>query len=324
MGLLSALRDRVLDASIFLSFDRSGFRRHAGDFDPADLQVDLSGRRVLVTGANAGLGRAATDALAGLGAEVWLLCRSEERGRRAAEAVRRGTGSGAVRLEIVDVADLASVRAFAGRLGERPVHALVHNAGVLPPERRITDDGLELTWATHVVGPFLLTRLLVPNLRAAGPTGGGRVVFVTSGGMYTRRLNLSDLDWRQRSYDGVIAYAESKRAQVVLTELWAERLEGQGVDVNAVHPGWADTPGVRDSLPRFWRLTRNRLRTPRQGADTIVWLVAAERPAGTTGELFFDRRPVPTHLLPWTRESAGDRRELWETCRRQAGGGEKP
>lgn len=316
MSLFRRGWDHFADASIFFSFDRSGFERHARRFDPADLDVDLAGRRVLVTGANSGLGEAAVRALAELGAEVWLLCRSEERGRRAREAVRRTTGNDAARLKLVDLASLASIRAFADRLGQRPVHALVHNAGVLPEEREMSGDGLELTWAVHVVGPHLLTALLLPNLRAAA---GARVVFVTSGGMYTRRLNLSDVGWRQRDYDGVVAYAESKRAQVVLTRLWAERLPDQGIDVNAMHPGWADTPGVRRSLPRFWRLTRHRLRTPAQGADTIVWLVAAERPAGTTGALVFDRRQVPERLLPWTRESAEERRELWEMCQRQAG-----
>lgn len=316
MSLLRRGWDRLADASIVFSFDRSGFERHARGFDPADLDVDLAGRRVLVTGANSGLGLAAVRALAALGAEVWMLCRSARRGRRAREDVRRATGNDTVRLELVDLASLGSVRAFAERLGELPVHALVHNAGVLPEERRLSDDGLELTWAVHVVGPHLLTALLLPNLRAAA---GARVVFVSSGGMYTRRLDLPDVAWEERSYDGVVAYAESKRAQVVLGGLWAARLADEGIDVNAMHPGWADTPGVRRSLPRFWRLTRNRLRTPAQGADTLVWLVAAEPVAGTTGSLFFDRRAVSEHLLPWTGESAEQRRALWRLCDRQTG-----
>lgn len=321
-ALLSKLTDRVLDASIYFSFDRSGFERHARDFDPEDLEVDLSGKRVLVTGANSGIGRAASEHLAELGAEVWLLCRDEERGREALEELRSSTGirsttdTDTLRLELIDLADLASVRRFAARLGERPVHALVHNAGALLGERRITDDGLEVTWATHVVGPFLLTRLLVPNLEAGAPS---RIVHVTSGGMYTRRLDLSDLGWEERDFDGFVAYAQAKRAQVVLNGLWAERPDGSRIDVNAMHPGWVDTPGVRQSLPRFWRFTKDRLRTPRQGADTLVWMVAAEHLEGTTGKLFFDRREVSEHLLPWTREGEDERRDLWELCREQAG-----
>ena len=119
------------------------------------------------------------------------------------------------------MSDLGAVREAAARLSSGPVDVLVHNAGVLPDERVETADGLELTFATHVVGPFLLTRLLRGSSRSR-PTG--RVIWVSSGGMYTRRLNLEDPNWTRRDYDGVIAYAETKRAQVVLAELWAEEL----------------------------------------------------------------------------------------------------
>ena len=307
--------DRLLDASIYFSFDRSGFLRHQKRFEPSDLEVDLSNKRILITGANSGLGRSAAHQLAALGAEVWLLCRSEERGRQALEDIRFATGNERVQLRLVDLADLASIRAFAEDLGETPVDVLIHNAGVLPLERRESVDGLELTWATNVVGLFLLTDLLRPNLRAAAPS---RVVIVTSGGMYTQRLDLTDTPWQEREFDGVVAYAQTKRAEVILTEQWAERLREDGVTVNSMHPGWADTPGVRESLPKFWKFTKNRLRSPRQGSDTIVWLAACERIEDVTGKLFFDRREVDTHLLPGTRESEEDRERLWSLCREQA------
>ena len=311
--------DRLLDASIFFSFDRSGFLRHREDFEAGDLEVDLTSKRILVTGANSGLGRSCAHSLAALGAEVGLLCRSRERGERALEDIRFATGNTRVFLELVDVSSLDSVRQLARRLGDAPVDVLIHNAGVLPPERRLTDDGLELTWATNVVGPFLLTELLLPSLRRSPAA---RVVNVTSGGMYTQRLDLEDVYWARKDFDGVVAYAQTKRAEVVLTEMWAERLRDDRIDVNSMHPGWADTPAVREALPRFWRLTKDRLRSPRQGADTMVWLAACESLQGETGKLFFDRREVEAHLLPGTRESDDDRRRLWEMCRRQAGLGE--
>ncbi|MEM1201860.1 MAG: SDR family NAD(P)-dependent oxidoreductase [Acidobacteriota bacterium] len=312
------LKDSLLDRSIYFSFDRTGFERHAKRFDPADLDVDLTGRRCLVTGANSGLGKATALALAPLGAAVWLLCRSEERGTAAQGDIETATGT-APRLEIVDVASRASVGGFVERLGDLPVHVLVHNAGILPDTRRETEDGLEATWATNVMGPFLLTWLLAPNLRLGANDGGARVINITSGGMYTQKLDLDDVDWLERKFDGVTAYAQTKRAEVILTELWADRFAGTGVDVNSMHPGWADTPAVQQSLPRFWRFTRDRLRSPRQGSDTIVYLAAAPRLRGTTGAFFFDRRPAPTHAFPWTRERAADRRELWLLCSRQAG-----
>jgi NAD(P)-dependent dehydrogenase (short-subunit alcohol dehydrogenase family) len=193
------------------------------------------------------------------------------------------------------------------------VDVLVHNAGVLPDHRVETRDSLELTLATHVVGPFLLTRLLRPRLLESKD---GRVIWVSSGGMYTRRLSLEDPNWKQRDYDGVRAYAETKRAQVVLAELWAEDLAGSPVVVNSMHPGWADTPAVQSSLPRFHRLTRNILRTPAEGADTVVWLAASPAEGALSGRFFFDREPRRTHLLPFTRESEADRRALWALCER--------
>jgi NAD(P)-dependent dehydrogenase (short-subunit alcohol dehydrogenase family) len=303
---------RVVDPFIVSSFDRTGFRIHSLTFRPEDLDVDLSNRRCVVTGANSGIGYETALALADLGAEVVLLCRNPERGEQAVERIRTQTGNARVLLEIVDMSNLASVRAAAARLAAAPVDVLVHNAGVLPDERIETPDGLELTLATHVVGPFLLTRLLRASLEKSPEA---RVVWVSSGGMYTRRLQLEDPNWTRRDYDGVIAYAETKRAQVVLSELWAEELRGSPIAVNAMHPGWADTPAVKSSLPRFHRITRNILRTPAEGADTVVWLAACPS-LRSTGRFFFDREERRTHLLPFTRETERDRRALWRLCER--------
>jgi dehydrogenase/reductase SDR family protein 12 len=302
---------RVVDPFIVSSFDRTGFRIHSLTFRPEDLDVDLSGRRCLVTGANSGIGFETSLALADLGAEVVLLCRNAERGASAAERIREQTGNDRVSVEVIDMSDLSSVRAAAERLSESAVDVLVHNAGVMSDERTETADGLELTFATHVAGPFLLTHLLRDRL-AKSPDA--RVVWVSSGGMYTRQLELEDPAWTKRDYDGVIAYAETKRAQVVLAEMWSEALRGSGVSVNAMHPGWADTPSVESSLPRFHRLMQHVLRSPAEGADTVVWLAACPDLAETTGAFFFDRAERQTHLLPWTKESEEGRRELWSLC----------
>lgn len=306
----------VLDATIVFSFDRTGFRVHSLAFRSADLEVDLAGRVCLITGANSGLGRASAEGLARLGAEVWLLCRNADRAAEAAAAIRRATGSRRVKTAQIDVANLASVRAFAASFPRERVDVLVHNAGVLPARRSLTSEGLELTFATHVVGPFLLTHLLVPKLEAAAAA---RVIHVSSGGMYTQRLDLERLPGRRGRFDGVIAYAQSKRAEVILAELWAERLADRGVMVHSMHPGWADTPAVRSSIPRFHRLMRPLLRTPAEGADTIVWLAACPRIPGASGRFFFDRRARRTHLVPWTRETPEDRAGLWQLCTRFAG-----
>jgi NAD(P)-dependent dehydrogenase (short-subunit alcohol dehydrogenase family)/peroxiredoxin len=303
----------LADPTIVFSFSRPGFQLHSLAFDPGDLDVDLDGRRCLVTGANSGLGFETALALADLGAEVRMLCRSVERGEAAATEIREHTGNARVRVAEVDLANLDSVRRVASGLGEDPVDVLIHNAGLLPSERIETPDGLELTFAVHVAGPHLLTKLLRSNLDRSTE---GRVVWVSSGGMYTRRLDLDDPRWDKRDYDGVVAYAETKRAQVVLSELWAEELEDQGVVVNAMHPGWADTPGVEQSLPGFYRLASPILRTPAEGADSIVWLAASEAGGARTGGFFLDREPRCTHYLPWTRETDRDRQALWRLCER--------
>lgn len=307
---------RAVDPTIYFSFDRTGYRLHARTFDPTDLDVDLTGQTCAVTGANSGIGYAASVALARLGAEVLLLCRNPERGAAALARLRDEVGRRCGAVEIIDMASLASVRTAADRLAGRRIDVLVHNAGVLPTERTLSPDGLELTLATHVVGPLLLTALLLPGLRAAPAA---RVVWVTSGGMYTQRLRLDDPQWERTEYDGVLAYARTKRMQVVLNELLAGRLAASEIASNAMHPGWADTPAVRSSLPRFWQRMKDRLRSPAEGADTIVWLAASARVAGQTGKLWFDRRARATHYLPFTTERAGAREALWRRCLEWAG-----
>jgi NAD(P)-dependent dehydrogenase (short-subunit alcohol dehydrogenase family) len=314
--MIGRLLDILLDETILFSFDRMGYERHARAFRPEDLAEDLSGRVCLVTGANSGIGRATALQIARRGAELWLLCRDEERGREAQEALCAESGNERIRFAQVDLSRLTSVRDFVAKFQAKQVDVLVHNAGVLPAERHETEDGIELTLATNVIGPYLLTRLLEPKLRAAHRA---RVIFVSSGGMYPRRLSLADPNWREREFDGVLAYAQTKRMQVVLAELFAERWSDAGIVVHSMHPGWADTPSVRDSLPRFWSLMQSRLRTPEQGADTVVWLAAAPAAAESSGKFWFDRAPRRTHLLPFTRENAEDRRALWELCERRTG-----
>jgi NAD(P)-dependent dehydrogenase (short-subunit alcohol dehydrogenase family) len=237
------------------------------------------------------------------------------RSRGPAEAVRaeilRDVPGADLVLDECDVSSVASVRAYAERVlaAGTPLHVLVHNAGVLPPRREATAEGHELTFATHVLGPHVLTDALLPALRAGAPS---RVLWVTSGGMYTQPLRLDDPEFTRGEYSGTAAYARTKRMQVALAREWGERLDGQGIVVHAVHPGWADTPGLAESLPRFKTLARPLLRSPGQGADTIVWLAAAPEAARVTGRLWHDRRVRPFHYLRRTRDTADDRRALWD------------
>lgn len=301
--------DQVLDASVVLSFDRTGFRRHSRAFVPTDLSVSLAGKVVLVTGANSGLGLATTRRLAALGAQLWMLCRDMERGERALAAVRAEFPAADVRLAQLDVSRVSDVERFAATF-DGPVDVLVNNAGVLPDLRQQTIEGHELTFATNVLGPFALTRMLAARLGARG----GRVITVSSAGMYTQTLNLQILQGTGVPFDGLTAYAQTKRAEVMLNELWAAH--EPRVMFAAMHPGWADTPSVRSSLPRFYRWMRPILRSPDEGADSIVWLTACERIAQISGLFWFDRTIAPTQLYPMLIEPSEEREALWSLLER--------
>lgn len=306
----------LADATVALGYGAPGYRIRRRTWDPDAVPADLAGRVFVVTGANAGLGLAATRALAARGAAVHMVCRSAERGAAARDTLATELGTDRLHLHVADVSDLGAVRTLARALDAAlpRLDALIHNAGALVHERTLTAAGLESTFATHVAGPFLLTTLLAPLLTRSAPA---RVVTVTSGGMYTQRLDLATLTHGPEPFDGVVAYAQAKRAQVILNRAWSERLGPAGVTVSAMHPGWADTGGVQTALPRFHRWTRRILRTPEQGADTAVWLAASPEAATAGGGLYLDRLRRREHT--WfgrTRSSLEDEASLWALCER--------
>ena len=309
---LPSLVDDALEVTVVGSFPRVGFvlrRLLFGWAPPADGA--LRGRTALVTGPTSGLGRAATDALASMGARVILVGRSAERLTAVRDALVATHGEDRFPIVVADMGSLASVRAAADRIIETEprLDVLVDNAGAIFPERSESPDGIEATLAVLVVGPFVLVSGLLPLLRR---TPGARVVCVTSGGMYTQKLDLDDLQSTVVPFSGPRAYARAKRAQVALVREWARRLRGTGVTINAMHPGWADTPGLAETLPGFYRAMRPVLRSPAEGVDTIAWLAADPAGAATSGSLYLDRRPRPFDRVPGTRLSPGDRRRLWD------------
>jgi NAD(P)-dependent dehydrogenase (short-subunit alcohol dehydrogenase family) len=314
---VKTLVDDVMELAVVPSFTDVGYRVRRALFDWQDL-VDLrmDGRVVAVTGATSGLGLASVRMLARQGASLRLLVRNRAKGERLADEL-----GGDARALVVDLSDLSSVRRVVDEMvtsGER-LDVLVNNAGALLTERRVSADGFEMTFATTVLGPFVLTNGLVPLLERGGDVGRGRVINVASGGMYLERLHLDDLQMEREPYRGSVAYARAKRAQVLLTQEWAQRLRDRGIVVHAMHPGWADTPGVEASLPTFRTILGPFLRSPEQGADTIVWLTAAPEAARSTGRFWLDRRPRPIDRLPRTRATAEERAQLWEACERLTG-----
>jgi len=306
------LLDTALDRAVIPGYTRVGYRLRQSSW-ANDPQPDaLSGRTALVTGANRGIGKAIAAGLARLGATVLLTVRDRESGERAGKEIIEADPGADVRVEVCDVSDLAAVRAFAADLTSRvsTLDVLIHNAGVLPATRTETDEGHEVNLATHVLGPVLLTELLLPILATSSDP---RVILMSSGGMYTQSLPTDDPEYQNGQYRGATAYARTKRIQVALTPILARRWAGQHIRVYSMHPGWADTPGVAAALPGFRMLTGPILRTPEEGADTAIWL-AATQPAPPTGRFFHDRRPRPEHYLPLTRYGDRDRQHLWRYC----------
>jgi NAD(P)-dependent dehydrogenase (short-subunit alcohol dehydrogenase family) len=318
--LLTRAVDAVMDRSLVLGYTTIGLavRRTLPGWPADPLPRSLEGRHVLVTGASSGLGTATVEGLVAYGAVVHMLVRDEAKGTAVAERIRATHPGAEVRLWRCDVADLDDVRRFAADFaGEVPdLRAIVHNAGVMPPTRTESPQGHELSMAVHLVGPVVMTEALRGPL-AAGSSG-GRVVLVSSGGMYGQPLRADDPGYTTGDYSPTTSYARSKRWQVEMAPLLGERWAADGTTVVTMHPGWADTPGVQESLPTFRRITRPVLRDDAQGADTSVWLTAVE-PAPPTGRFWHDRVERPTHLLPTTRASEGDRTRAWAWLREAAG-----
>ena len=318
--LLRTTVDKVLEGPVVTSFTSLGYtvRSHVDEWTSLDA-YDLTGRTVLLTGGTSGIGRAACERFVALGADLILLGRDPDKTARIADELA-GDARGSVTSVIADMGELDQVRAAAEQVlaDHARLDVLVHNAGALTAERRTNSEGVEATVASQVVGPFLMTSLLLPALRAAAP---GRVLTMASGGMYAAGVAVESLEMSDDDYGGSEQYARAKRAQVTLNEMWADRIDPADVVFHALHPGWADTPGVESSLPRFHRLLGPALRSPDQGADTLVWLAADDAAATSSGGFWLDRRQRSIHKLPTTsRTDTPERRaRLWERVAELAG-----
>ena len=320
-GILGRLVDIKLEATVVPSFTCVGYevRRRVEGWRSLDT-YDLRGRVVLLTGGSSGLGLAAARQLARCGATLVLVSRSADRLRDVRDSLIAETGNANVDFIEADMSSLDAVRALAEEFMRRydRLDVLVHNAGLLLDRRQTTADGIEMTVAAQVVGPFLLTGLLLdPLLRSTA----ARVLWMSSGGMYLAPLEVDELELDPSVYRGARQYALAKRAQVAIAALWARRLEGTGVVVHALHPGWVETPGMSEALPTFTTALGRWMRTPEQGADTLVWLAADDAALASSGKFWHDRRTRGLHR--WFETSTSDtatrRLELWAYCERKSG-----
>ena len=310
---MNTFLSNALDAAVVPGFSKIGYaiRKRLGNWQPIS-SFDLRGKTVVITGPTSGLGEQVARQLALTGANLVLVARNEEKCARVInEIAPLCTGSKPVFVR-AEMGDLESVRSACAAIQQQFTHidVLIHNAGALLNTRQVSPQGIEQTIASHVVGPFLMTTLLLPLMN------GGRVVTVSSGGMYSSGLTVFDkgetLEMPTHKYGGSKQYAIAKRAQVTLTEMWATRVPQ--TEFVSMHPGWADTPGVQESIPGFRRVTAPILRTASEGADTIAWLAAVSPLPGRNGTFWSDREIRPTHKTPQSKklDTESNRLALWQ------------
>ncbi|KAG9285627.1 hypothetical protein G9A89_009267 [Geosiphon pyriformis] len=328
-------------------YTKHGYERNSKKFNMNACNVDLTGKITVVTGANAGLGKYVAAELYKRGAIVHMLCRDQARGEKARQDIinavttdesNTATTDGSkeaesakntpimlkedsLKLHQVDISNLKNVQKFVEELskGENSeensgkCHILINNAGVMNNERRLTPYGVETNFAINTIGTYYLTKCMIPLLEKAGP--GSRVVTVSSGGMYTNKLDLTDLQFEKlKPFDGTMAYAQNKRQQVELTEYWSKKYPEQkiGIKFLATHPGWSDTPGLSVAMEGFYKRVKTLLRSIPQGCDTILWAAFSnEADKVPSGSFLFDRQIASKHLpLAKTRSKPQDVEEL--------------
>lgn len=254
-------------------------------------EISMQGKVCLVTGSNSGIGKVTVRELAKMGATVVMLCRNRAKGEAAQAEITAATGNQQIDLIVADLALQAEVRRAAEEFKQKyqQLHLLINNAGGANYTRKVTPDGLEATFATNHLAPFLLTELLLDTLKASAPA---RIVNVSSLAHAYGNIDFEDLQ-SQKNYSWLKAYSQSKLAMNLFTYELASQLKNTGVTVNALHPGTiasnfdAGLPGV---TRLFFKLASPFMATVEQGAQTTLYLATSPEVEGVTGKYFANRK----------------------------------
>uniref|UniRef100_A0A3Q3W705 Uncharacterized protein n=1 Tax=Mola mola TaxID=94237 RepID=A0A3Q3W705_MOLML len=278
-------------------------------FVEKDLEVSVAGHAFMITGANSGIGKATAMDIAKRGGTVHMVCRNKDKAEEARADIVKETGNKEVYVHILDLSETRKVWEFAEGFKRKykALNVLINNAGAIMSQRDINAEGLEKSFATNVLGVYILTKSLIPLLeKSADP----RVITVSSGGMLVQKLRTGNLQSERGCYNGTMVYAQHKRQQVVMTEQLAKT--HTNIHFSVMHPGWVDTPAVANAMPDFHSSMKDSLRTPEQGADTVVWLAVSEAATkNPSGRFYQDRKMVSTHLpLAWTHSSPLEEQNL--------------
>lgn len=273
-------------------------------------ETPMAGKVCLITGGTGGIGFVAARELARVGAAITIVGRDRKRGEAAAAAINAAAHRDDVRYLVADLSDQSQIRALAATvLADTPrLDVLVNNAGGLFGKRQLSADGLEMTFALNHLNYFLLSHLLLPALEAAAPA---RIVNVASAAHKKVTIDFDDLQGEQK-YDRWLAYKRSKLANIMFTYEMARRIDGSGVTVNALHPGFVATDiGVRHGfVPGFlWWLGKLTAISPEEGAKTTIYLASSPEVANSTGHYFSRCRPKRSSDASYDR-AASER--LWD------------
>jgi dehydrogenase/reductase SDR family member 12 len=256
---------------------------------------DLTNKTALITGASSGIGFETALKLARLGANLILVSQNSSRLNSAKENIIHSTGNENIRIETVDLSLIKNTKSLAVKLlKELPsLDILVNNAGFLFNNREETVEGYDKSNALLLYSPFVLTELLFPILKKGkNPV----VVNVVSGGLYTSKWTNEDIE-NKINYNGAKAYAKAKRGLLIASNHWSDKWKEHGIRSYSMHPGWSDTSAVRETLPLFYGITKSILRTPFEGADTVVYLSSNLDLLNTSGGLYLDRRLETEHIF---------------------------
>jgi NAD(P)-dependent dehydrogenase (short-subunit alcohol dehydrogenase family) len=264
----------------------------------------------MVTGANSGVGKYTALGLARMGATVVMVCRDLDRGRAAQQEIKALSGSDSVELFLADLSSQSSIRRLAPEFTARHqrLHVMVNNAGGYFLRRWLSEDGLELTFALNHLGFFLLTNLLLDAIIASAPA---RIINVASRAHWASSIQFDDLQRRNRRWT-MDAYGQSKLANILFTYELARRLQGTGVTVNCLHPGFVASNFAKNNglLARIGvALLRPLALSPEKGAETPIYLASSPEVEGITGKYFVDRREAPSNAESYDKDVA---RRLWE------------